>query len=272
MTNPPSSFENLHLLKLGGSLITDKTRPHTPRPAVISRLVGEIASARLASSLPLVLGHGSGSFGHIPAQKYGTRQGVTTPYQWQGFLAVWREAAALNRLVMEGLWQAGLPAISFPPSAMVVARDGQVAAWDISPLQVALQADLLPVIYGDVVFDTVRGGTILSTEELFVHLAKEMHPQRLLLAGIEPGVWVDFPACTHLIPEINPANLPEVESTLSGSAAADVTGGMKSKVHAMLALVEAMPGLVVSIFSGEEPGNLEKALSGEELGTRITAG
>lgn len=272
MTNPPSSLENLHFLKLGGSLITDKTRPHTPRLAVIARLAGEIASARLTSSLPLVLGHGSGSFGHITARRYGTRQGVTTPPQWQGFLEVWQEASALNRLVMEGLQQAGLPAISFPPSAMVVARDGQVTAWDISPLQAALQAGLLPVIYGDVVFDTVRGGTILSTEDLFVHLAKEMHPKRLLLAGIEPGVWADFPACTRLIPMINPANLPEVDSALSGSAAADVTGGMKSKVHAMLALVEAMPGLVVSIFSGEAPGDVEKALTGEDLGTRIIAG
>lgn len=272
MTNPPDSLENLHFLKLGGSLITDKTRPHTPRPEVIARLAGEIASARLTSSLPLVLGHGSGSFGHIPARKYGTRQGVTTPQQWQGFLEVWQEASALNRLVMEGLQQAGLPAIAFPPSAMVVARDGQVAAWDISPLQAALQAGLLPVIYGDVVFDIVRGGTILSTEDLFVHLAKEMHPQRLLLAGIEPGVWEDFPTCTRLIPEIYPANLPEVDSALGGSAAMDVTGGMKGKVHAMLRLVEELPELVVFIFSGEEPGDVEKALVGEKMGTQISAG
>ena len=85
-------------------------------------------------------------------------------------------------------------------------------------------------------------------------------------------MWVDFPARTLLIPEINPANLPEVDSALSGSAAADVTGGMKSKVHAMLRLVEEEPGLVVSIFSGDAPGDVEKALSGEDLGTQITAG
>ena len=33
-------------LKLGGSLITDKTRPHTPRLEVLRRLAGEVAAAR----------------------------------------------------------------------------------------------------------------------------------------------------------------------------------------------------------------------------------
>jgi isopentenyl phosphate kinase len=37
----------------------------------------------------------------------------------------------------------------------------------------------------------------------------------------------------------------------------------------MLALVEAVPGLTVRIFSGEEEGSILRALSGEEIGTLI---
>ena len=33
----------------------------------------------------LVIGHGSGSFGHYMASKYGTRKGVDGPDQWAGF-------------------------------------------------------------------------------------------------------------------------------------------------------------------------------------------
>ena len=263
-----SLFTNLQFLKLGGSLITDKSQPFTPRPEVLARLAAEIAMAiEKQPLLRLVLGHGSGSFGHVPARRHGTRRGVNSPQEWQGFVEVWREAAALNRLVMDALHAAGLPAIAFPPSAGVSAEDGDVFAWDLSPLRSALVAGLMPVVYGDVVFDRRRGGTILSTEDLFVHLARQLHPQRMLLAGIEPGVWADYPARKQIIPEITPAILEKITRALAGSAATDVTGGMASKVQQSLALIQEIPGLVVEIFSGEAPGLLEQALEGKRVGT-----
>jgi isopentenyl phosphate kinase len=175
----------------------------------------------------------------------------------------------LNRLVMDALEAAGLPVIPFAPSASVLAEDGKVASWNLAPIQAALQSGLMPVVYGDVVFDTVRGGTILSTEDLFDHLARQLRPQRVLLAGIEEGVWADYPACTNLVERITPDNLPQVAPGISGSAATDVTGGMASKVGQSLALVQNVPGLEVQIFSGEKPGAVYRALAGEPLGTII---
>jgi isopentenyl phosphate kinase len=257
-------------LKLGGSLITDKTRPHTPRLEVLRRLAGEVAAARqLTPGLQLLLGHGSGSFGHVPARRYQTRQGVHTPQEWQGFLEVWREAAALNQMVVEAFSAAGLPVMAFPPSAGLSAVDGRVESWDLAPLESALQAGLLPVVYGDVVFDRVRGGTIFSTEDLFEHLALRLRPDRILLAGLEAGVWGDYPRCIQLLSEITPENLEQVAPALGGSTATDVTGGMASKVRQSLALVQAIPGLQVRIFSGETPGVLSQALAGEPVGTLI---
>jgi isopentenyl phosphate kinase len=253
-------------------LITDKNRPQTPRPEVLARLSQEIAAALDHNpDLRLVLGHGSGSFGHVAGKRYGTRQGVHTPQGWRGFAEVWRDAGALNRIVLDALHAAGLPAISLPPSASVTSRDGVVATWDLHPLRFALQAGLPPVIFGDVVFDTVRGGTILSTEDLFNHLARQLSPDRLLLAGIEPGVWADFPTCSSLVPEITPGNMDQVAQALGESTAIDVTGGMASKVHEMLALVHEMPSLEVLIFSGEKPGLVRSALEGEIVGTAIRA-
>jgi isopentenyl phosphate kinase len=265
-----SAIKNLSFLKLGGSLITDKTRPRTHRAEVLARLTEEIAAARAEDpALRLVLGHGAGSFGHVPAKKYGTRQGVRTIRDWLGFAEVWWEADALNRLVLDALHSAGLPVIALPPSASVIATDGQVTTWDLQPLTGALQSGLLPVVFGDVVFDTARGGTILSTEDLFAHLARQLKPDRLLLAGLETGVWADYPACTRLIPEITPVTLPAIAPALGRSAGDDVTGGMASKVQQMLALVKELPGLEVLIFSGEEPGAVRKVLSGSSIGTAI---
>ena len=261
----------LTFLKLGGSLITDKDKPHTARPETILRLADEILAARQSNpAMQLVIGHGSGSFGHMPAKKYGTRNGVHTPAEWLGFQEVWQEARALNQIVMDILSQAGLPVISFPPSALITTQNGQVHSWDITPMRAALAANLIPLIYGDVIFDTLRGGTILSTEELFFHLAPILSPQRILIAGIENGVWQDYPARTTLVKVITPSTFEKVAASLKGSQSVDVTGGMIAKVESMVDLAAAHPGLEVLIFSGSQPDTLTHALCGENPGTCIS--
>lgn len=260
----------LVFLKLGGSLITVKDQPHTPRLEALERLAHEIAQALAEDSgLRILIGHGSGSFGHVVASQYRTRQGVKSAEDWQGFAEVWRQAAGLNHLVMSALHKAGLPAVVFPPSARVITRSGQVDTWDVDPLRNAMAKSLLPVVYGDVVFDQVLGGTILSTEDLFSYLALQLNPSCLLFAGLEPGVWANYPDHSSLVDRITPANFSQVEKSLKGSIAIDVTGGMLDKVRQVIALLNELPDLQGMIFSGETPGNIRRALLGESLGTII---
>jgi isopentenyl phosphate kinase len=260
----------LIFLKLGGSLITDKTRPYTPRLEILNNLALQISTAlKEDTALRLVLGHGSGSFGHQAASQFGTRSGVFGPEAWRGFSEVWYQASTLNRLVIETLRSAGLAVVTLAPFAAVMARDGQVAAWNLDPLKAALKNGLLPVLHGDVVFDEARGGTILSTEDLFAHLARQLHPKRILLAGLEAGVWEDFPARTRLLREITPKTFARLAPNLGHGAGADVTGGMQAKVAEMMGLVEQIPDLEVLIFSGEEPDNIRLVLNGENPGTLL---
>jgi isopentenyl phosphate kinase len=257
-------------LKLGGSLITDKDSPMTARLDVLDRLAGEISAGLTARpDLRLVIGHGSGSFGHVAARKFGTHQGSQTREQWLGFCEVWYAARRLNQIVIESLYKAGLPVIAFPPSASVVTADRQVVAYDFGALKQALDAGLVPVVNGDVIFDLRQGSTILSTEEIFAHLAPALNPARILLAGREPGVWADFPDCTKLLAEITPANLEITATGLKGSASVDVTGGMLQKVKLMVELVKTVPGLEIVIFTGKRPGLCQQALAGGSPGSTI---
>jgi isopentenyl phosphate kinase len=260
----------LVFLKLGGSLITNKAGNQQSRRRLMRRLFGEIRASMDANpDLQILLGHGSGSFGHVPASKFGTLQGVHTPQEWQGFGEVWQAAHALNQIVMNELAIAGLPAIAVSPSSAIVSRNREILEWEIAPIQVALSAGILPVVFGDAVFDQALGGTILSTEDLFVHLAPRLHPARILLAGEEMGVWADFPQKKHLIRVITPSSLRKMDQQPEISQYVDVTGGMRQKVEMMAALVEANPALTVSIFSGSQPGTLMNALAGSTTGTTI---
>lgn len=279
-------MKELVFLKLGGSLITDKTQPYTPRLDVVEDIALQIRMAlQTHPDLRLILGHGSGSFGHVPASEYRTRDGLpprATPLAhrerdeseenyWKGFAEVWYQASALNRLVMNALHKAEVRAISLSPVSSVISSGGQASVWETTPLRMALSAGIVPVIHGDVVFDEIRGGTILSTEDLFGHLAHALNPDRILLAGLEAGVWEDFPARTKRIERITPDTFEEVGAGVGKAAGADVTGGMESKVKQMLGLVQEISGLTAQVFSGEEPGNLVRTLSGETLGTVISA-
>ncbi len=114
MSRPAS---DVVFLKLGGSLITDKRQAETPRPDVIARLAAEIAAARAqVPTMQLVIGHGSGSFGHVVGRRYGTRAGVESAVDWYGFAATADAAARLNRIVVAALLAADVPAWAIQPS------------------------------------------------------------------------------------------------------------------------------------------------------------
>lgn len=264
-------------LKLGGSLITDKRRAEQPRLDVIERLAVEIATARrLQPALRLIVGHGSGSYGHVAGQRYGTRAGVNSADGWYGFAVTADAASRLNRIVTSALLAAGIPAWTIQPSVSLRCRDGAVVAGPEAAVETALSNGLVPVVHGDVALDSVRGGTIASTEEIFEWLALHLPPARLILLGEVDGIYTADPTTTPSaakISRLTPDTLNAVEAGLGGSHGTDVTGGMASKVARSVHLAQQHPGLKIIVCSGLTPGNLVKVLidPSTAIGTRISA-
>jgi isopentenyl phosphate kinase len=248
----------LTFVKLGGSLITDKRSENSFRADVASRIADEVQSALTKNpDLRLLLGHGSGSFGHVAAKQSGTMVGVHTPEQWRGFAHVATVAAELNYLMAKTLDAAGVPVWRIQPSASARSRDGVIVDMAVEPIRQALERGLVPLVYGDVSLDDVRGGTIISTETIFFYLARHLPVRRILLLGEVDGV---YDPAGQVIPSISPATLASVEAMLGGSAGTDVTGGMETKVRDMVALAQAVPDLTIRIMSGTQPGLLEATL------------
>lgn len=260
---------DLVFLKLGGSLITDKRTPQTPRHGVLRRLGREIRQALdYSAGLQLLLGHGSGSFGHPTAERYRIQEGLAGSDDWWGYAETAAVAARLNRLVSETLLAQGIPALPLQPSASALCHDGRLVHLDVAPLQEALQRGLVPVVYGDVSFDRVKGSAVISTEEIFAYLAPYLQPSRVILATQVDGVFTADPlraAGTRLLPEISASAFGELEPMLAASADTDVTGGMLSKVLAMCRLIQSQPELTVRIISGEKTGSIKKALLDPDL-------
>ena len=263
---------NLTFLKLGGSLITDKNTPKQARFSTIERILREVKnSIHDNPDMHLVLGHGSGSFGHYVGNQYHTRDGVRTQKEWSGFFEVYAAARQLNQIIYQKAIEQDIPIIPFPLCTNAAVRNRTILNWSLEPMINALHRGFLPLVYGDVAFDQVLGGTILSTEEIFTYLAEQLEPERILIAGVEPGIWADYPQNTQIIPQIHLKKWEQNEINLQGSASTDVTGGMRAKVESMLDIIRKNPSCEIAIFSGEQDGAIQYALSGQLSGTTITA-
>ncbi len=256
-------------LKLGGSVLTDKSTPKTPRIEVIQCLANQITAALDSVDLELLLGHGSGSYGHWAAKEYAPLK-RTDPKMYVS--KVHAVAAELNHIVVSALVDAGVRAIHYPPSAVIFARDGVPSRLCLGALTEMIEQGFVPVTYGDAVPDAVRGGAIFSTERVFLTLNPVLKPRRILLVSDVNGVYTsdphDDPNAEH-IPEITPENFPDVREALGGAKGFDVTGGMLAKVESMLQLVQTSPWVdEVQLLSANDD-NLLRALRGEHVGTVI---
>jgi isopentenyl phosphate kinase len=147
----------------------------------------------------------------------------------------------------------------------------------VATIRTLLARGAVPLIYGDVALDDVRGCTIISTEQIMALLAAELGPQRIIVAGEVDGIYTADPQrdpSASRIPTIGPRNYAEVEVLLSPSFGIDVTGGMADKVRTLYALVTRRHGLTARIISGQEPGAVERALRDPSatLGTLVHGG
>lgn len=262
-------MENLILIKLGGSLITDKTKPFIPKEAIIRRLGREIKEALRGFSGKIIIGHGSGSFGHTVAAKYRTQDGIIDKRSIKGLALVADAAIQINRIVIKNLLKVGLPVFSLAPASFLTATDQKLNKAFLKPISELLKQGLIPVIYGDVILDSQKGCCIFSAEKTLNILAKnlkgELNVLRIIHCGNTDGVYDDN---GRTVPVITQNSFREFHKAIGASGTTDVTGGMLHKVNESLKI--ARVGISSLIMNGETPENLKKTiLGGKVKGTLI---
>ncbi|MCK4429101.1 MAG: isopentenyl phosphate kinase family protein, partial [Candidatus Aenigmarchaeota archaeon] len=265
-------MKQLYLVKLGGSIITDKLKPYTANFEIINQLVKEIKEGKKEKDFNLILGHGGGSFPHTSAKKYKTAEGFVNDESRYGFCVVQNDAAKLNRIIVDSFLKAGEKAISIQPSACCIAKNSKISEFYLNPIKKLLEHNIIPIPYGDVGIDLKKGSCILSTEEILGFLARNLseYKTRIIMVGKVEGVCTADPTKNEnaeFIKEINKDNWDEIKNYLGGSDGTDVTGGMIHKIEQSVSL--AKDGIEVEIISGMKKGNLKECLLGKRVGTLI---
>ncbi|WP_353634138.1 isopentenyl phosphate kinase [Halobacterium sp. NMX12-1] len=240
------------VVKLGGSVVTEKDQPETVAADRLADLAGALGDANLDD---LVVVHGGGSFGHPHAAEHG----ISSSEGKRDAAAVRDVAGAmaeLNTAVVGALADAGVPAVPVHPfSVGYRTADGDLR-FPTDQLAAMLDEGFVPVLHGDVLTQVGAGATIVSGDELVTHVASELNADRVGLCSTVPGV---LDESGDVVREIT--DYEDVAAALGGSNATDVTGGMAAKVRALLAL-----GAPAFVFG---PDALSAFLAGEDAGTRI---
>ncbi|MDD1740601.1 MAG: isopentenyl phosphate kinase family protein [Methanothrix sp.] len=243
------------ILKIGGSILTDKSRELAARPEEIARVAAEIA----IRPEDLVLVHGAGSFGHIPAKKYGLPQ----EFSPEGLRMTHLSVARLCEMVVEALGQAGVDCLPVHPLSAAMLCQGRIESFFLGPVREMIKNGIMPVLHGDVAMDASRGAAIVSGDQLVAYLAGELEADTVAVGSNVDGILVSGRPLTFM----SRNDLSQFESDIGASAGVDVTGGMRGKLEELLELADR--GTESVIFNAGKKGNITRALKGESVGTRI---
>jgi len=258
-------MQKLILVKLGGSVITKKDKPFTARPKTILRLAKEIKSASKYFDGKILIGHGGGSFPHVPAAKYKTHLGLINKKSVWGFAQTSKAAVDINRIVLKEFLKAGLPAVSFSPMSFIFALQGRPKKILTEPIDKALKLGLFPIVFGDVILDEGnKGFSIYSGEKILDCLAQKFSKSykitKVIMVGDTDGIYDNkgktFRKITH-------NNLGKLKEFLGDPKGVDVTGGMLHKIEEMFKISRKI-GIKTQIINGNKVGELKKSILGQK--------
>ena len=260
----------LIILKLGGSVITDKksAEPKANLEA-ICRLAKEVAEAYASGKFDLIIVHGAGSFGHGIVKRTGIDKGLKCGEHLVAFAEVQRLQNVLNAIVTQELIAAGVPAMPCQASSHAVMENGRIIKLETDAIKGLVLKGMVPVLYGVPAYDTIQGCSILSGDQIAPYVAKKLSAIKIIHGTNVDGICTADPntdKSAKQVPLITKENIESVKKMLSGSATTDVTGGMAGKVQELADI-----GIESQITSALVPGRIKAALLGERVGTMVEA-
>ncbi len=270
--------KELTVLKLGGALISDKSKPYTFRGDVLNTAAREIRECMdegLIESLVLV--QGVGSFGHPPVLKYKLHKGFQNPEQIMQLSLTQAKVSELRTLVVQGMTDAGIPVCLMYPSSMMVAEKARILRYFLEPLKGFLDIGMVPLIGGDILIDTDMGFSVCSGDPMLTLIAREFGAKRIIYASDVSGIYDSDPKVNpdaQLFDSINLSNLDEAIEKMGKAGAEDASGAMQGKVASIEPVTDLIKnGLEVSIISMMRYGALKALLNGDTSNsTQIVVG
>ena len=246
------------IIKLGGSVITDKRVAFKADYRSIHRIARELARIRYR----LILLNGAGSFGHIPVKRSGLDKGFSRE-KIRIFARTKLQLLRLQEILISVLCSHGIPVVPFTPSSFMIARSGRLCRAELAPIHEFLELGLVPLFGGDLVADLDRGWRVVSADQMAAWIAPRIGASTIIygtdvegLHSSDPKVYRD----ASLLETLPCREIRRIAGSTLGSRMPDVTAGMRGKL--LEAEYAARRGVEVVIMNLRKPENLHPIMEG----------
>lgn len=249
------------VVKVGGSLVTDKTRDgcvHEDRIAAIGSVLAEVARKKR-----LVVVMGGGSVGHHAARLYGVDRGLVACNR----ASVHRMPVDMYTLKgkLAGAIGAGGGA-ALPLQETSIAHVGvQGLRLSMGPILAALDRGFTPILSGGLVFDDGRGICPLNGDLVPAAMLDrdDIILDRVVMLSDVAGL---LDRDGSVVPTVRARDTALVSACRRPTAPGDVTGGMSAKIEACQSLAARGVACVIATGIGLTPARLCALLAGHAEG------
>ena len=250
------------IIKAGGSAITDKKVPFSVKEEALATISKELSR----SDEEVVICHGGGSFGHPLAMKYNVAGHVSSREQLRGVSKINIAMRRLSNIFSEALEKGGCRPFVLQSSAIMKADGGRITTFDCELIGSIAKMGFIPILYGDAVYDSSLGFSIISGDQIMRRLAQCFPDSRAIFLADVNGIYTSDPKLDKNARHIREMRFDDIPSIDAGTAG-DMTGGMKGKLDEIMHLKDHVSEIIITEL--EKEGSLSEALRGENPGTRI---
>ena len=237
------------LIKLGGSIITNKQKPLSPRRKTIDKILKEIGKIKE----PVIIVHGGGSYGHYWSAKYDmhTKPAKTSP---KGVAIVKNSMVELNKIILDSAVKNRINSYCLPPTDFM--NGNKAIKSKILTINDISKSGLTPITFGDALWFGQKKSYILSGDVIMTTIGKILKPRLSLFVLDVDGVYSDLKT-KKLIHDFKKEK-PEIKNNKM-----DVTGGMTRKITEANNMAKA--GLKIFFVNGNKPKRITDAVSGKRF-------
>jgi isopentenyl phosphate kinase len=262
--------KKIAVIKLGGSLLTEKSTPYKIREGILEAVAHELKECiDLGLIESLVLIHGVGSYGHPPVIEYKLYSGFTDESQLINLSKTQYIVSKFRLMIVDSLIEAGIPVDLMFPSSFVIGKNKEISYYMFKGLEGFLSLGMVPLLGGDIIYDEVMGFSICSGDPLAVVIARELGAKQLIYASDVAGVYEKDPKIdskASLIKDIDVNEIEKIVQKMEESNKNDTSGKMKGKLTSIIPAKDLIEkGLEVSILSMMEPNRLKNFLEGKDV-------
>ena len=237
------------LIKLGGSIITNKEKPLSARRKAIDSILNQIKRIRA----PMILVHGGGSYGHYWSVKYDMH---TKPakYDMRGVSIVKNSMIDLNKIILNSAVKNRINAYCLPPTDFM--NGNKPIKNKILTINEIAKSGLTPITYGDALWFGKKKSYILSGDVIMTMIGKILKPRLSIFVLDVDGVYSNTKS-KKLIRDF------KKEKPIISKNKIDVTGGMTRKITEATNMSKS--GLKVFFVNGNKPKRILDAVSGKKF-------